>query len=281
MSSHDSGTDDADHHLPAVEDWPKGFGEASWWPIVTALGVVGMYLGAGLFVLAFGEEPLFIPLFGPFVFVLGIGLFLIGLYGWAYHAFVRHFWDREGSDLKHRWGMVLFLVTDLGTFGALVSYYFWVRLLEWPPADLPQLLTSLVLVNTTLLILSSLTMHVAHLRLRDGDRRRYLRWLGATQLLGTLFLGGQLLEYYEFVVEEGLTLASGFYFSAFYGLTGLHGLHVVLGLVLIGIVLLRSVAGQYSADRDVSVTTVAMYWHFVDAVWLLLVAALYAGAVVP
>jgi len=279
MSSHDNGTDDADHHLPAVEDWPKGFGEASWWPIVTALGVVGMYLGAGLFVLAFGEEPLFIPLFGPFVFVLGTGLFLIGLYGWTYHAFVHHFWDRDGGgDRKHRWGMVLFLATDLGTFGALVSYYFWVRVLEWPPVDLPQLLTSLVLVNTTLLVLSSLTMHVAHLRLRDGDRRRYLRWLGATQLLGTLFLGGQLLEYYEFIIEEGFTLTSGFYFSAFYGLTGLHGLHVVLGLVLIGIVLLRSVAGQYSGDRDVSVTTVAMYWHFVDAVWILLVAALYAGA---
>lgn len=279
MSSHDSGADESDHHLPAVEDWPRGYGEASWWPIVTAAGAVGMYLGAGLFVLAFGEDPLFLPIYGPFVFVLGTGLFLIGLYGWTYHAFVSHFWSRDGdTDRKYRWGMVLFLATDLGTFGAIFSYYFWVRLIEWPPAELPQLLSSLVLVNTGLLVLSSLTMHVAHLGLRRGNRRRYLVWLGATQILGTLFLGGQLLEYYEFVVEEGLTLSSGFYFSAFYGLTGLHGLHVILGLVLIGIVLLRSVAGQYSADRDVSVTTVAMYWHFVDAVWIFLVSALYVGA---
>ncbi|MFD1588639.1 heme-copper oxidase subunit III [Halorientalis brevis] len=281
MSSHDSGADESGHHLPAVEDWPKGYGEASWWPIVTAAGAVGMYLGAGLFVLAFGEEPLFLPIFGPFVFVLGVGLFLIGLYGWTYHAFVSHYWSRAASgDGKYRWGMVLFLTTDLGTFGAIFSYYFWVRLLEWPPVELPQLLSSLVLINTGLLVISSLTMHVAHLRLRGGNRRRYLIWLGATQILGTLFLGGQLLEYYEFVVAEGFTLASGFYFSAFYGLTGLHGLHVVLGLILIGIVLLRSVAGQYSPDRDVSVTTVAMYWHFVDAVWILLVAAIYAGAAV-
>ncbi len=279
MSSHDSGTDESGHHLPAVEDWPKGYGEASWWPIVTAAGAVGMYLGAGLFVLAFGEEPLFLPIFGPFVFVLGTGLFLIGVYGWTYHAFVSHYWSRTGAgESKYRWGMVLFLTTDIGTFGAVFSYYFWVRLLEWPPAELPQLLSSLVLVNTTLLVASSVTMHVAHLRLRGGNRQRYLLWLGATQILGTLFLGGQLLEYYEFVVNEGLTLSSGFYFSAFYGLTGLHGLHVVLGLILIGLVLIRSAAGQYNAERDVSVTTVAMYWHFVDAVWILLVAALYAGA---
>ncbi|MFB6179239.1 MAG: heme-copper oxidase subunit III [Halorientalis sp.] len=272
-------TDDSGHHMPAVEDWPKGFGEASWWPILTAVGAVGMYGGAGLFVLAFGSDPLLLPIYGPFVFVLGTGLFLIGLFGWTYHGFVQHFWSRPGTEgRKYRWGMILFLATDLGTFGAGFAYYFWVRLLSWPPAHLPDLLSSLLLVNTAALILSSVTMHVAHLRLRQGNRERYLLWLGGTQLLGTLFLGGQLLEYYQFVVNEGLSLSSGFYFSAFFGLTGLHGLHVTLGLLLIGIVLLRSVAGQYSGDRDISVTTVAMYWHFVDAVWILLVVAVYAGA---
>jgi cytochrome c oxidase subunit 3 len=281
MGSPESETDESSHHLPAVEDWPKGFGEASWWPIVTTVGAVGMYAGAGLFVLAFGQEPLFAPIFGPFVFVLGTGLFLIGLYGWTYHAFVHHYWSRAGGDdAKYRWGMVLFLATDLGTFGAGFAYYFWVRYGTWPPGELPHLLTSLVLFNTVLLLTSSVTMHLAHLRLRGGDRKRYVRWLAVTQLLGTVFLGGQLVEYYEFVVREGFTLGSGIYFSAFYGLTGLHGMHVALGLVIIGIVLLRSVAGQYSPERDASVTVSAMYWHFVDVVWVFLVVSLYVGAAV-
>lgn len=276
MSSGDGETD----HLPAVADWPRGYGEASWWPFVTAVGTIGMYAGAGLFLLAFGTEPLFPPFYGPFVFVLGTGLFLIGLYGWTYHGFVHDYWSREqGNDSKYRWGMLLFLGTDLGTFGAGFAYYFWVRSGGWPPGELPTLLTSLVLFNTVLLVTSSFTMHLAHIRLRQGNRRGYLGWLVATQLLGTLFLGGQIAEYYEFLVGEGFTLASGLFGSAFYGLTGLHGLHVVLGLVLIGIVILRSVAGQYAPDRDSSITTVAMYWHFVDAVWVFLVVALYIGAV--
>jgi cytochrome c oxidase subunit 3 len=101
-----------------------------------------------------------------------------------------------------------------------------------------------------------------------------------TLLLGVVFVGGQVLEYYEFIVNEGFTLTDGVFASAFYGLTGLHGLHVSLGAVMIGIVFIRSMRGQYSADRHVSVTTASMYWHFVDAVWILLVVVLYVGAVV-
>jgi cytochrome c oxidase subunit 3 len=95
-----------------------------------------------------------------------------------------------------------------------------------------------------------------------------------------VFIGGQIYEYYEFIIHENFTIAEGAYASAFYGLTGLHGLHVSLGAVLLGIVFVRALYGQYDAERHTSVSTASMYWHFVDAVWIFLVVVLYAGAIV-
>ncbi|MFB6124456.1 MAG: heme-copper oxidase subunit III [Halanaeroarchaeum sp.] len=269
---------DGDHHLPAPDDWPSGFGEASIWPIVAAAGAAGIYIGFGLWLLANAGSPLGPPMFGPLVIVLGVVGFLAGLYGWLYQGFIGHYWHRSGHAGKFRWGMILFLGTEIFTFGAGFTYYFWIRAGPWPPGELPQLLNSLVAINTGALVLSSFTLHYAHKALRKDDRTRFLRLLGATAVLGALFVVGQAVEYYEFVVHEGLGLASGIFFSGFFGLTGLHGLHVTLGVVLLAILLVRALAGQYSADRHASVSTVTMYWHFVDAVWIFLVTALYVGA---
>ena len=274
-----------DHHLPAVEDWPRGFGEASWWPFVTALGAAGIYVGAALFLMGRGETNVVPPTWGPITVVGSIGAFLVGIYGWLYHAFVAHFWERgasEHSANKLRWGMIAFLGSEVATFSAGFTYYFFIRANTWPPAgpELPHLLSSLVLANTVLLLLSSVTLHFAHSAIRKGNRRRFVSLLGVTLLLGAIFIGGQALEYYEFIAGEGFTLTSGVFASAFFGLTGLHGLHVTLGAVLIGIVTVRALAGQYSAERHVSVTTVSMYWHFVDAIWVFLVVVLYVGSVV-
>ena len=273
-----SDTEPTDHALPATEDWPKGFGEASLWPIVAAVGAASIYVGFGLWLLARADTPFGPSLLGPIVLLGGVGLFLAGLYGWLYQGFVAHFWSTEGSAGKYRWAMILFLFTELFTFGAGFTYYFFIRAGQWPPSELPHLVSSLVLANTAVLIASSVTLHVAHAGLRDGDRTRFLRFLGVTLGLGVLFLAGQAFEYLQFVVREGYGLASGPFYSAFFGLTGLHGLHVGLGVVLLAILVARAVAGQYSATRHTSVATVTMYWHFVDAVWVFLVATLYVGA---
>jgi len=284
MTVADDSTEEHGHHLPAVEDWPRGFGEASWWPFIAALGAAGVYIGAALFVLAQGEEPILDAIYGAAVFVGSVGIFLVGLYGWVYHAFVKAFWSGggHGDGSALRWGMTLFLGSELATFGAGFTYFFFIRAGTWPPtgAELPPLLSSLVLANTALLVLSSITLHWGHVELRKGNRKNLIVGLAATLLLGVVFIGGQALEYYEFIVHEGFTLASGIYSSAFFGLTGLHGLHVSLGAVLIGIVFVRALYGQYTADRHVSVSTVSMYWHFVDAVWIFLVVVLYAGAAI-
>ncbi|MXR21860.1 cytochrome c oxidase subunit 3 [Halobacterium bonnevillei] len=286
MTVTDDSTEDHGHHLPAVEDWPKGFGEASWWPFVTAIGAAGFYIGAALYVLAESDSlDLVGPMVGPAVFVGSTFVFLAGLYGWVYHAFVKHFWTRETSGGEGlRWGMLLFLGSEIATFGAGFTYYFFIRAgAQWSEAvqHVPEgFLGALVIANTLILVASSVTLHFAHVALRNGNRSRFLGLLATTLLLGVVFIGGQVYEYYEFIVHEGLTLSGGVFESAFFGLTGLHGLHVSLGAVLIAIVLVRALKGQYSADRHTSVTTVSMYWHFVDAVWILLVVALYAGAVV-
>jgi cytochrome c oxidase subunit 3 len=278
-----------EHHLPAVEDWPRDFGEASWWPFITALGGGGFYIGAALFVLGRPEYGIVPSTVGPIAFIVSTFLFLTGLYGWLYHAFIVNFWEGEADDFGFplKLTMLLFLGTEVATFGAGFIYYFFIRGGEvWTEEALPELvvsgdvLSSLVIVNTLILIASSFTIHYAHHALLKGNRQRFVRLLGATLFLGLVFLGGQVYEYYEFIVHEGFTVTQGAYGSAFYGLTGLHGLHVSLGAVLIGILFIRALFGHYSAEKHVSVSTVSMYWHFVDIVWVFLVIVLYAGAIV-
>ena len=280
MSTEES-HEDHGHHLPAVEDWPRGFGEASWWPFVTALGGAGVYVGVAMLIMAQGSDPIVSPMTGMAVAVGSVGLFLVGIYGWLYHAFVVHFWDRginHHSETKLQWGMTAFLGSELATFGAGFMYYFFIRAGTWPPQGLPPLTSSLVLANTALLVASSFTLHWAHVAIRNENRRNFILGLAVTLLLGLVFIGGQVLEYYEFIVHEGFSITSGIYASAFFGLTGLHGLHVSLGAVILGIVFVRALFGQYSAERHVSVSTASMYWHFVDVVWIFLVVVLYVGA---
>ncbi|ELY84201.1 cytochrome c oxidase subunit 3 [Natrinema gari] len=252
----------------------------SRWPLVAAAGAAGLYGGIAVFILG-DETGLVPPLLGVGLAVAGtIGL-LAGIAGWVNQAFLAPARDERGPR-KSRESYVsttlLFLTTDVSTFAALFIYYFVVRIGAWPPSELPPLLGSLVIVNTGLLVASSVTFHYAHRALEREHRRRFLGLLGATLALGLVFLAGQAYEYYEFVAHDGFTLASGFFGTAFFGLTGLHGLHVALGIGGIAVLCWRAGRGHYGPDRDTSITTVSLYWHFVDAVWLFLVVVLYVGA---
>lgn len=266
---------------PAGADIPSGRSESSWWPITCALGVVGLYLGAGLYFFGNGEVAVIPGVIGPIVFYAGAFVFLVGLFGWLYHAFVADFWTRatdERAPRALRGCMILFLITDIATFSGGFIYYFFIRAGGWPPGELPELLSPVLAVNTVALLASSLTLHFAHAALENGERRRFLGLLGATLALGVVFVFGQIYEYHDLITGEGFTISSGVFGSAFYGLTGLHGLHVTLGSVLLGIVFVRGALGQLSGERDTSMVTASFYWHFVDAVWIFIVVLLYVGA---
>ncbi|WP_435077726.1 cytochrome c oxidase subunit 3 [Halococcus sp. AFM35] len=265
---------------PAGADVPAGRSEATWWPVVCALGVVGLYLGAGLYFFGNGDVAPIPGIYGPVVFLSGAAVFLVGLFGWLYHAFLIDFWTRglaERAPRALRGGMVLFLISDIATFSAGFIYYLFIRAGGWPPSELPGLLSPVLFVNTVALLASSVTLHSAHSALEDGNRRRFLSLLGATLALGVLFVFGQIYEYYDLIVKEGFTISSTFG-SAFYGLTGLHGLHVVSGTILLGVLFARGLLGQLSGERDTSMVTVSFYWHFVDLVWVFIVTLLYVGA---
>jgi len=275
--------DGGGYGLPVGEDFPRPLEEASWWPVIAGGGAAVLYVGIGLLLVGRGPNAIVPSFVGPVVIVAGLGGFLTGLFGWLYHGFVADYWSRETPEHGSRsleFAMVLFLVSDIATFSAGFVYYAFIRAGAWPPGELPELLSWVLPINTLLLGVSSITLHVAHVGLSEGDRERFSRWLGATILLGILFVFGQIYEYYELIVVEGFSFTSGIFGSAFYGLTGLHGLHVAFGVVLLGIVFLRGRAGQYAPEKDTSVVTVSMYWHLVDGVWFIIVIALYLSATI-
>lgn len=130
--------------------------------------------------------------------------------------------------------------------------------------------------NTIVLLTSSATVHIAHEGLLSGNKKRFNLWLGITVALGILFVGLQILEYYEAYAHYGLTLNSGIYGSTFFMLTGFHGFHVVMGTVMLAIQLYRSVvAGHFSADDHFGFEASSWYWHFVDVVWVMLYLFVY------
>jgi cytochrome c oxidase subunit 3 len=176
-------------------------------------------------------------------------------------------------------GMLLFIGSEVMFFAGLFAAYFNARAAApaWPPSGLehviePQLL---VLFGTGILVFSSVTMQWGVWRIRKGDRTGLNRAVGLTLILGIVFLLIQAYDYYEFVHEHGFGINSGIYGTLFFTMTGFHGAHVFGGVVGLSIILLRGVAGQFSARHHIAVEAVSAYWHFVDVVWIVLFLTLY------
>jgi cytochrome c oxidase subunit 3 len=134
--------------------------------------------------------------------------------------------------------------------------------------------TGLPALNTILLLLSGVTLTFAHHALRVDKRNHVVGWLIATIALGVAFLGFQVAEYGH-AYATGLKLTSGIYGSTFYMLTGFHGFHVSLGVIMLTVILFRVQKGHFSSDNHFAFEGVAWYWHFVDVVWLGLFVFVY------
>ena len=130
-------------------------------------------------------------------------------------------------------------------------------------------------INTAILLLSGVTLTIAHHALQEGNRRVLNFFLAATFTLGFIFLGVQMWEYAHAYNDLGLQLSTGIYGSTFFMLTGFHGLHVTLGAIMLVVIWLRTMKGHFTPQRHFGFEAVAWYWHFVDVVWLGLFVFVY------
>jgi cytochrome c oxidase subunit 3/cytochrome o ubiquinol oxidase subunit 3 len=171
--------------------------------------------------------------------------------------------------------MWVYLGSDCLLFGSLISTYLLLRhrSVEGPgPEDVFDIpFTS---VSSFVLLMSSLTMALAVASIARGDVRRNRVWLATTAMLGAIFIGGQVYEFTTFY-REGLGYTTNIFGSAFYTLTGFHGLHVTVGIVMLMSLLVTSLRGKLGPDRAETVEVIGLYWHFVDIVWVIIFTIVY------
>jgi cytochrome c oxidase subunit 3 len=190
--------------------------------------------------------------------------------------------DSTGGISNVVLGMLLFITSEVMFFAGLFAAYFNVRANapQWPPINPetaePFHLAILPFVGpaTVLLILSSFTCQFAVWAIRRGDRTAFLRNIAVTFIIGVVFLIMQGIDY-ALLASEGITLSAGTFGTTYFTLTGFHGAHVFGGAIMLGVVLYRGMAGQFSAKHHDAVEAASLYWHFVDVVWILLFSLLY------
>jgi len=170
-------------------------------------------------------------------------------------------------------GMLLFIISEIMVFGAFFTAYFFIRVVqgnEWPAegTELPKLIAG---VNTAILLSSSLTLHWAQTSAKNDNRFGLQAGMLTTLLLGMTFLFIQINEY----VHIGFAPHDHAQGSIFYGLTGLHGAHVFIGLTLLAMTTVRAFRGHFSAHEHRGVEVPGIYWHFVDVMWIVVYATIY------
>jgi heme/copper-type cytochrome/quinol oxidase subunit 3 len=175
-----------------------------------------------------------------------------------------------------QWGLLSFLIAEVTTFGTLiVTYLFYLGKDEVGPKPAQVLELPLVLGTTACLLLSSVTIHFAERSLERGNRGGFLGLWGATIALGVLFLVGTGYEWHSLIFERGLTISRNLFGTTYYSLVGLHALHVTGGVTIMLVVFSLVLARQVTSSNRHGVGLVSWYWHFVDAVWIVVFLLVY------
>jgi len=171
-------------------------------------------------------------------------------------------------------GMACLIVGEAAIFTIfVVAYLFYVgKSLSGPT---PRQVLETPIFFTICLLSSSVTIHLASKALERGARGRFVALWLATFLLGGLFLFGTGLEWHRLIHDHGLTISTNLFGTTYYSLVGLHAFHVVAGLSMIGIVALFALSRRVGRERSRHVGVLAMYWHFVDAVWVVVFTVVY------
>jgi cytochrome c oxidase subunit 3 len=174
------------------------------------------------------------------------------------------------------WGMVLLIFTEATLFAILLTSYFYLRFQSgpvWPPDGIKKPELTLVAIMTPILLLSSAPMHWAELSIKKGRVGRLRLGLLLTFAMGLTFLILQGFEYHITLVE--FTPRTNAYGSLFFTITGFHGIHVGVGLLMNLWLQWNAWRGRFSAQRHLAVENITLYWHFVDAVWVFIFTAIY------
>ncbi|MDE2605413.1 MAG: cytochrome c oxidase subunit 3 [Burkholderiales bacterium] len=271
-------------------------------PAFAAFGLFFVILGAANWINGAG--------WGKYSFFFG----LLWLFGVLFQWFRDSIGESERGaygrkiDISYRWSMSWFIFSEVMFFGAFFTALWWMRAhsvpalgsidnsLLWPgfkgvwPSAAPGATASpagtiepfqtmtpfwLPTINTALLLTSGVTLTIAHHLLRDNKRGPTIFWMWITVLLGFTFVCVQGYEYHHAYTEMNLTLASGAYGSTFFMLTGFHGFHVIVGMLMLLFITIRLMKGHFSAERHFGFEGAAWYWHFVDVVWLFLYTLVY------
>lgn len=269
--------------------------EPSHWPIMGTIGL--LFLGVGAGNLLTDNTGV-----GLTSLIIGLVVFLYMLFGW-FGTVVR---ENEAGlynnqvDISFRWGMLWFIFSEVMFFASFFGALFYARVISvpwlagapnkemtgallypdfeaiWPSAGPAQLGGELEIIgawgipalNTLILLTSGVTITFAHWALKKENRRSLNLWMAATIALGLIFLGFQAYEYVHAYRDLDLTMGSGIYGSTFFMLTGFHGVHVILGTIMLIAIFGRCLAGHFTPKRHFGFEAVAWYWHFVDVVWL-------------
>lgn len=271
-------------------------------PAMAALGLFFVFYGAAQWIN--GASWAKYSVFFGLLWWLGV------LYQWFRDAVSESQGGQYGHkiDISYRWSMTWFIFSEVMFFGAFFSALWWARAhsvpqlgslenaLLWPEfkAIWPTLAAGvtaspagtieafqpmgpwpLPTINTALLLSSGVTITIAHHALREGNRSKTIGFMWLTVLLGLTFLFVQGYEYYHAYHELNLKLSSGVYGSTFFMLTGFHGFHVFVGMLMLTFITLRLHKGHFTPERHFGFEGAAWYWHFVDVVWLGLYILVY------
>jgi cytochrome c oxidase subunit 3 len=171
-------------------------------------------------------------------------------------------------------GMLSFIVAELAIFTIfVVAYLFYLGKSQTGPS--PRDVLEVPIFYTICLLSSSVTIHLAARRLERDRRATFLvLWL-VTIVLGGLFMFGTAQEWYRLIHERGLTISTNVFGTTYYSLVGLHAFHVTVGLLMLTVVLVFGTAGRVGAAQSARVNVLSLYWHFVDAVWVVVFTVVY------
>ena len=264
-------------------------------PVLSAFGLFLVILGAGQWVNGAG--------WGAYVLLAGLAVWLTVLFQWFSEAIAESesglYSDR--IDVSFRWSMSWFIFSEVMFFAAFFGALYWARVhalpmlgnldhqMLWPdfkaiwpsagggvtasPAGTVEAFSTmgpwpLPTINTALLLTSGVTLTIAHHALLAGNRAKTIVWMWITVILGATFVCVQAYEYMHAYRDLNLKLSSGIFGSTFFLLTGFHGFHVLVGMLMLLFITLRLMKGHFTTERHFGFEGAAWYWHFVDVVWL-------------